>query len=97
MFASWAVAVVGNAAQFWENPLILQNQASPSCVEVVARAGLREVVRHGLLAILVYIIAECSFKLIGVYIQKRNAKCKGHPLFLNVRNIYRYSHGIILK
>lgn len=104
VFASWAIAAVGNAAQdvivevrrqFRENPLILQGQALPNykhCVEIVARAGLREMVRPGLLAILAPIIVGYSFKLIGIYVEKEMLGAKVICSFL----MFATSTGILM-
>lgn len=60
LFSSWAIAAVGNTAQevirevrrqFREHPEILEYKYKPNykgCVEIVAAAGIREMVKPGL-------------------------------------------------
>jgi len=79
VFSSWAIAAVGNAAQdvikevrrqFREDPLILEFKSDPNyrhCVEIVAKAGLREMIKPGLLSICAPIIVGYFFKLVGHY------------------------------
>jgi inorganic pyrophosphatase len=77
LFSSWAIKAVGNAAQdviknvrqqFRENPGILDNTSKPNykeCVEIVARAGIREMVKPGLLAVLSPIVVGVVFGFLG--------------------------------
>lgn len=77
LFSSWAIKAVGNAAQdviknvrkqFRENPGILNNTCKPNykeCVEIVARAGQREMIKPGLLAVLSPILVGLIFGFIG--------------------------------
>jgi Inorganic H+ pyrophosphatase len=49
------------------------DQAKPNykqCVEIVARAGLKEMIKPGLLAILSPILVGISFKILGLYTGK---------------------------
>jgi len=77
VFSSWAIRAVGNAAedviievrrQFKEHPGILTYQEKPdykTCVSIVNAAGLREMVKPGLLAVLSPIIVGVTFRIIG--------------------------------
>ncbi|EWS72429.1 vacuolar proton-inorganic pyrophosphatase (macronuclear) [Tetrahymena thermophila SB210] len=82
VFTSWSIAAVGNAAQdvikevrrqYKEHPEILMGEVPPNykqCVEIVARAGLREMIKPGLLAVLTPFIVGLSFKYLGIFQQK---------------------------
>lgn len=60
LFSAWAIKAVGNTAeevitevrrQFRENPGILEYKVKPDykrCVEIVAKAGLKEMYKPGL-------------------------------------------------
>ena len=77
VFASWAIRAVGNAAeivikevrrQFKEHPGILTYKEKPdykTCVSIVNEAGLREMVKPGLLATLSPIVIGLLFRAIG--------------------------------
>jgi H(+)-translocating pyrophosphatase len=79
VFSSWAILAVGNAAQdvikevrrqFRQHPGILTGDEKPDykeCVSLVARAGLREMIKPGLLSILTPILVGYIFKIIGSY------------------------------
>jgi len=74
LFSSLAIRAVGNAAakiieevrrQFRENPLIIEGKARPDytrCVDITARAALREMVWPGLLAVLMPVIVGVFLK-----------------------------------
>jgi len=77
LFSAWAIKAVGNTAQeviievrrqWRENPLILEGKAKPDykhCVQIVASAGLREMIKPGLLAVLSPIVVGVLFGYIG--------------------------------
>ena len=77
VFSSWAIRAVGNAAedvivevrkQFKEHPGILTYEEKPNykrCVSIVNEAGLREMVKPGMLAVLSPIIVGVTFRIIG--------------------------------
>lgn len=77
VFSSWAIRAVGNAAedvikevrrQFKEHPGILTYKEKPdykTCVSIVNAAGLREMVKPGLLAVCSPIIVGVIFRAIG--------------------------------
>jgi len=79
VFSSWAINAVGNAAQdvikevrrqFREDPGILEFKSDPNyklCVEIVAKAGLREMIKPGLLSVISPIVVGVSFKVLGSY------------------------------
>jgi len=79
VFTSWSIRAVGNAAedvivevrrQFREHPEILTYGARPDykkCVAIVNEAGLREMVKPGLLAVLSPIVVGVTFRIIGIY------------------------------
>ena len=104
VFSSWAINAVGNAAQdvikevrrqFRENPLILEGKALPNykqCVEIVARAGLREMIRPGLLSVLAPVFVGYTFKLIGLYQGKEMLGAKVICSFL----MFSTSTGILM-
>jgi len=89
VFSSWAMRAVGNAAQdvikevrrqFKEKPEILEGKALPNyrlCVEIVTKAGLREMVKPGLLSVLTPIVLGCSLRLINLYRQQDLLAAKG--------------------
>jgi len=55
---------------FRENPGILEGTTKPNyklCVEIVAKAGLREMIKPGLLAIFSPIVVGLFFKYLGSY------------------------------
>ncbi|CAD8185552.1 unnamed protein product [Paramecium pentaurelia] len=78
VFSSWALRAVGNAAQdvikevrrqFRENEGILQGTAQPNykqCVEIVTKAGLREMIKPGLLSVLTPLILGITLRAINV-------------------------------
>jgi len=104
IFSSWAIAAVGNAAQdvikevrrqFRENPEILEYKAEPNyglCVEFVARAGLREMIKPGLLSVLAPIIVGYTFKIIGHYQERELLGAKVISAFL----MFATSTGIMM-
>lgn len=77
VFAAWSIRAVGNAAedvikevrrQFKEHPGILTYQEKPDykkCVSIVNEAGLREMVKPGILAVASPIAVGLIFRLIG--------------------------------
>ena len=77
IFSGWAIAAVGKTAeavmaevrrQFRENPGIMEFKTKPNyrqCVELVAKAGLREMIKPGLLSVLAPIIVGLIFRFIG--------------------------------
>mgnify|MGYP000249781996 FL=1 len=79
VFSSWSIRAVGNAAedvikevrrQFKEHPGILTYQEKPDykkCVSIVNEAGLREMVKPGVLAVSAPIIVGLLFRLIGMF------------------------------
>ena len=78
IFASWAIRAVGNAAeavivevrrQFREHPGILTYTERPdykTCVSIVNKAGLREMVKPGMLAVLSPIAVGLIFRGVGM-------------------------------
>jgi Na+/H+-translocating membrane pyrophosphatase len=84
VFSSWAIAAVGIAAedvikevrrQFKEHPGILTYQEKPNykqCVSLVNKAGLKQMVKPGLLSVLAPITVGVIFRFIG--------SLKGRPL-----------------
>lgn len=79
VFSAWAIKAVGNSAeevvkevrrQFKEKPGILNYEEKPDykqCVSIVNEAGLREMVKPGLLAVLSPIVVGVTFRVIGSY------------------------------
>lgn len=79
VFTSWSIRAVGNAAedvivevrrQFREHPGILNYTEKPdykTCVSIVNEAGLREMVKPGMLAVLAPIVVGVTFRIIGSY------------------------------
>eukprot|EP00357_Protocruzia_adherens_P016993 CAMPEP_0114996150 /NCGR_PEP_ID=MMETSP0216-20121206/14142_1 /TAXON_ID=223996 /ORGANISM="Protocruzia adherens, Strain Boccale" /LENGTH=717 /DNA_ID=CAMNT_0002360305 /DNA_START=601 /DNA_END=2754 /DNA_ORIENTATION=+ len=79
LFSAWAIVAVGESAQqvvkevrrqFKENPGILEGTTRPdykSCVELVARSGLREMIKPGLLAVLSPLVTGIVFRFIGEF------------------------------
>lgn len=77
LFTSWSLKAVGNTAQevirevkrqFAETPGILEGLALPNykvCVELVAHAGLKEMIKPGLLSVLAPILTGFTFKIFG--------------------------------
>ena len=77
LFSAWSIRAVGNAAQevikevrrqFRETPGILENTAKPNykqCVQIVAEAGIREMIKPGLLAVLSPIAVGLLFSKLG--------------------------------
>jgi len=104
VFSSWAISAVGNAAQdvirevrrqFREYPEILEGKVDPNykyCVEIVAKAGLREMIKPGLLSVLAPIVVGVLFKLIGLYQQKELLGAKVISAFL----MFSTSTGILM-
>jgi len=84
VFSAWSIRAVGNAAedvikevrrQFKEHPGILTYEEKPDykkCVSIVNEAGLREMVKPGLLAVFAPIMVGIIFRIIGAY--------RGRPL-----------------
>lgn len=82
MFSSLALAAVGNAAQavikevrsqIKEDENILTGKSKPNykqCVSIVTKAGLKEMIKPGLLAVLSPLCIGIIFKIIGNYKQK---------------------------
>ncbi|KTB49059.1 sodium-translocating pyrophosphatase [Dehalogenimonas alkenigignens] len=79
LFSSWAIKAVGNTAQliieevrrqFRENPKIMTWEAKPDyarAVDITARAGLREMIKPGLLPVLAPLVLGVGFNLIEGY------------------------------
>ncbi|MEL7561508.1 sodium-translocating pyrophosphatase [Dehalogenimonas sp. 4OHTPN] len=79
LFSSWAIKAVGNTAQliieevrrqFRENPKIMTFEAKPDyarAVDITARAGLREMIKPGLLPVLAPLVLGVGFNLIEGY------------------------------
>lgn len=79
VFSSWSIRAVGNAAedvikevrkQFKEQPGILTYEEKPNykrCVSIVNEAGLREMIKPGLLAVISPIVVGVTFRFIGAY------------------------------
>lgn len=77
LFSSWAIKAVGNTAQevvievrrqFREFPEIMTYKKKPEyfkCVKIVAAAGLREMIKPGLLAVLSPLVVGVLFGYIG--------------------------------
>jgi len=77
LFTGWAISAVGNAAQdvivevrrqFKEDPGIMEGTSKPNyfgCVEIVAKAGLREMIKPGALAVVAPIIVGLTFRLMS--------------------------------
>jgi Na+/H+-translocating membrane pyrophosphatase len=84
VFSAWAIAAVGNAAedvikevrrQFKEKPGILNYTEKPDykrCVSIVNEAGLIQMIKPGLLAVMSPIVVGVIFRIIG--------NMKGKPL-----------------
>jgi len=82
MFASMALAAVGNAAQavikevrtqIREDENILTGKSKPNykqCVSIVTKAGLKEMIKPGLLAVLSPLVVGIFFKVVG-YIKNK--------------------------
>lgn len=79
VFSAFAIEAVGNAAQdvikevtrqFRENPGIMKGESKPDyehCVQIVAKAGLREMIKPGLLALFSPIMVGVFFRMVGYY------------------------------
>lgn len=79
LFSSWAILAVGNAAQdvinevvrqFKEYPEIMEYKHKPNyggCVSIVAKAGLREMIKPGLLSVVSPILVGMIFTFIGSF------------------------------
>jgi len=79
LFSSWAIKAVGNTAQliieevrrqFRENPKIMTWEAKPDyarAVDITARAGLREMIKPGLLPVLAPLALGVGFNLVPDY------------------------------
>lgn len=77
LFVGWAIKAVGVTAQevvrevrrqFQDFPGILQNTQKPqygTCVEIVTKAALKEMVNPALLALMSPVVVGCVFKVIG--------------------------------
>jgi len=76
LFSAWAIKAVGRAAQaiiqnvrkqFKEKPGILEGSEKPDygeCVDIVTKAALREMVKPGLLVVLMPVVVGFIFKLL---------------------------------
>lgn len=94
VFSSWALKAVGNAAQdvikevrrqFKEKPEILDGKALPNykyCVEIVTRAGLREMIKPGLLSVCTPLVLGVVLRGINYYRQIDLLAAKGICSFL---------------
>ena len=79
VFSAWAIAAVGVAAeevikevrrQFKENPGIRTFEVKPNykqCVSIVNQAGLKQMLKPGLLAVLSPITVGVMFRMVGTY------------------------------
>ena len=79
VFSAWAIAAVGVAAeevikevrrQFKENPGIRTFEVKPNykqCVSIVNQAGLKQMLKPGLLAVLSPITVGVLFRMVGTY------------------------------
>ncbi|APV43822.1 K(+)-stimulated pyrophosphate-energized sodium pump [Dehalogenimonas formicexedens] len=79
LFSAWAIQAVGSTAQkiieevrrqFRENPKIMTWEAKPDyarAVDITARAGLREMIKPGLLPVLAPLALGVGFRLIPTY------------------------------
>ena len=79
VFSAWAIAAVGVAAeevikevrrQFKENPGIRTFEVKPNykqCVSIVNQAGLKQMLKPGLLAVLSPITVGVMFRIVGSY------------------------------
>lgn len=77
LFTAWAINGVGNAAQdvivevrrqFREDPGIMEGSSKPNykvCVEIVAKAGLREMIKPGLLAVITPVVIGLLFRMMA--------------------------------
>jgi H(+)-translocating pyrophosphatase len=68
VFSAWSIAAVGR--QFKQNPGILTYEEKPNykqCVSIVNAAGLRQMIKPGLLSVLSPIIVGVTFRIIGSY------------------------------
>lgn len=77
VFSAWSIRAVGNAAedviievrrQFRDHPGILDYKEKPNykrCVSIVNEAGLREMVKPGLLAVMSPLLVGIIFRMIG--------------------------------
>ena len=82
LFSSFALAAVGNAAQavikevrfqIKEDENILTGKSKPNykqCVSIVTKAGLKEMIKPGLLAVLSPLVIGLIFKVVGYYKNK---------------------------
>eukprot|EP00922_Rhytidocystis_sp_ex-Travisia-forbesii_P029088 GHVS01042599.1.p1 GENE.GHVS01042599.1~~GHVS01042599.1.p1 ORF type:complete len:954 (+),score=153.72 GHVS01042599.1:89-2863(+) len=82
LFSAWAMEAVGRAAQevvkevrrqFSENPGIMDFTEKPdyhTCVAIVSRAALREMIKPGLLAVLSPLVVGFVFRVLGSYQNK---------------------------
>jgi len=82
LFSSLALAAVGNAAQsvikevrfqIKEDENILTGKSKPNyfqCVSIVTKAGLKEMIKPGLLAVLSPLFVGLIFKIVGYYKNK---------------------------
>ena len=79
LFSSWAIKAVGTTAakiieevrrQFRENPGIMTGEVKPDyarAVDITARAGLREMIKPGVLPVLAPLVVGVLFRLIHGY------------------------------
>ena len=86
LFAGWAIDAVSKAAQdvineirtqISEMPGILEGTTLPDykkCVNIVAKAGIREMIRPGLLAIITPVTVGITFRMLG------SLECRQMPL-----------------
>ncbi len=82
LFSSFALAAVGNAAQavikevrtqIKEDENILTGKSKPNykqCVSIVTKAGLKEMIKPGLLAVLSPLVVGLIFKVVGYFKEK---------------------------
>lgn len=104
LFSSMAINAVGKTAQVvidevrrqWrENPGILEGTVKPdykACVEIVASAGLKEMVKPGLLAVFSPIVVGMTFKQFGKFKGEDQLGCKVVSSFL----MFSTSTGILM-
>jgi len=91
LFSSWALSAVGNAAQavikevrtqINQDENILKGKSKPNykqCVSIVTAAGLKEMIKPGLLSVLSPIVVGIVFRIVGRYQNKPylGAQCVG--------------------
>eukprot|EP00921_Rhytidocystis_pertsovi_P010555 GHVQ01016987.1.p1 GENE.GHVQ01016987.1~~GHVQ01016987.1.p1 ORF type:complete len:919 (+),score=104.96 GHVQ01016987.1:288-3044(+) len=104
LFCSWAVEAVGRAAQevvkevrrqFSENPGIMDFSDKPdyhTCVAIVSRGALKEMIKPGLLAILSPLAVGFIFRVLGSYQNKPLLGAQAIAAFL----MFCTSSGILM-